>query len=398
MAKKKRNRKGQQTRAQPTTALQAFLCDVSNYESLCTSKYTRLSHNPEIMAAVNKIADLISSMTIHLMENTGNGDKRIKNELSRKIDINPNKYMTRKAFISALVRCLLLEGDGNAVVLPLYQNGYLEDLQIIPAGDFSLVPDVQGYGYTVNINGVPVSPSDVLHFAINPDLTYPWKGTGYRIALKDIAHNLKQAQETKKGFMESKWKPSMIIKVDALTEEFASAEGRQKLLDQYIKSADAGQPWLVPAEQFDIQEVRPLSLNDIAIADSVKLDKRTVASILDVPSFVVGEGTFNEGEWNNFVNTRIKGLCSTITQVLTKGLLLNPAWYFQFSIRSLYTYDIEKLSRVGYDGYTRGIISGNEVRDWLGLSPKEGLDELIVLENYIPRGMIGEQNKLQGGE
>lgn len=393
----RKTKKGQ-TRSQPNSGLQAFLCDFSNYENLCCDGYVRLSHNPEIMAGVNKIADLISDMTIHLMENRGNGDERIKNEFSRKIDINPNRYMTRKVFIAALVRCLLLDGDGNAVVLPKYSNDFLEDLELIPAGDFSFMPDVDGYGYSVNINGVILKPSEVLHFAINPDTTHPWKGTGYKTTLKDVAHNLKQAQATTKGFMESKWKPSMIIKVDALTEEFSSASGRKKLLDQYIESAEAGQPWLIPAEQFDVQEIRPLSLNDIAISDSVKLDKRTVASILDVPSFVVGEGEFKDDEWNNFVSTRIKSLCNTIAQVLTKGLLLNPNWYFQFSIRSLYTYDIEKLSRVGYDGYTRGIISGNEVRDWLGLSPKEGLDDLIVLENYIPRGMIGEQNKLQGDE
>ena len=50
-------------------------------------------------------------MTIHLMENTDAGDKRLKNELSRKIDITPNRFMTRKTFISALVREILLEGD-----------------------------------------------------------------------------------------------------------------------------------------------------------------------------------------------------------------------------------------------------------------------------------------------
>ena len=190
----------------------------------------------------------------------------------------------------------------------------------------------------------------------------------------------------------------MVVKVDGLTDEFSSKEGRRKLLSQYIESSEAGEPWMIPAEQFEVQEIRPLSLNDIALADSVKLDKKTIAAILDVPSFIVGEGDFDEGQWNNFINTRIRTICNVIEQENTKKLLISPDWYFRLNIRSLYSYDIEKLSKVGDDNYVRGIMSGNEVRDWIGLSPREGLDELVILENYIPLGMIGDQKKLNGGE
>lgn len=392
----KKNRRKKQARAEPQNTIKSFLCTADAYDTLCCTGYTKLSQNPEIMSAVNKIADLISSMTIHLMANTDAGDVRIKNELSRKLDINPNKYMTRKTFMAAIIRCLLLEGDGNAVVLPQCKGGLIDDLVIIPPGNYSFIPE--GYGYTIQINGMNFEPSDVLHYVINPEPQYPWKGTGYRVTLKDVAHNLKQAAETKKGFMESKWKPSMIVKVDALTDEFSNKEGRKKLLEQYIESSNAGEPWMIPAEQFEVQEIRPLSLNDIAIADSIKLDKKTVAAILDVPSFIVGEGSFNDAEWNNFISTRIKTICNAIEQEDTKKMIISPDWYFRFNIRSLYAYDIEKLSKVGDDNYTRGIMTGNEVRDWIGLSPREGLDELVILENYIPQGMIGEQSKLQGGE
>lgn len=373
-----------------------WMTDQSGFDTLECQGYTSLAHNPEVMTAVDTIARLIGAMTIHLMRNTDQGDERVRNGLSEVVDIRPNRYMTRSNFVRWIVRTMLLDGDGNAVVYPRTEAGYLRELIPIPAAYTSFIPSGE-WGYRVYIAGMEYDPDEVLHFAANPHDFYPWLGQGYRLTLADVANNLKQAATTEKGFMSSKWKPSLIVKVDALTKEFASVEGRQKLLDSYVKSGSAGEPWLIPAEQFDVQQVKPLTLSDLALADFVKLDKETVAAILGVPAFVLGVGEFKRDAWNSFISTSIMPLAQNIQQELTRKLLYGPEYYFRFNARSLYNYDLKELAAVADEQYIRGIMTGNEVRDWLNLSPKEGLEELVILENYIPLNKVGDQNKLNGG-
>lgn len=390
MSKRRKVQRSEQN-TQPKSMIGLWMSDS---EEICVNGFTPLDQNPEIVTACRTIAELISMLTIQIMENTASGDKRIMNELSNKLDINPNPIMTRKVFMEAVVMNLLLYGDGNSIVEPVTENGYLRKLIPVPASQVSFMPDPINYDYAVMINGQMKASDEILHFRLNTDKYYPWKGKGLNVLLKDVAGNLKQASATEKAFMSSKWKPSIIVKVDALTEEFASKSGRKKLLESYAESAEVGEPWLIPAEQFQIEQVKPLSLADLALADNVKLDKKTVASIVGIPPFLLGVESYNKEEWNNFVNTKIKAIVTGIQQEYTKKLILNPKWYVRFNIWSLLNWDITTISNVFCALADRGYVTGNEVRDKMGMEPREGLDELKILENYIPVDMSGSQKKL----
>ena len=72
--------------------------------------YSRLIDSPDVANAVGMVADIISDATIWLMENTDEGDKRLKNELSRMIDITPYSLGTRQTWVSWIVTTMFTSG------------------------------------------------------------------------------------------------------------------------------------------------------------------------------------------------------------------------------------------------------------------------------------------------
>ncbi len=356
--------------------------------------YTRLCDNPEVKMAVDWIADRVSSMTIRMMENGKSGDIRIKDELSRKIDIEPNRLMTRKTFISAIVRTMLLEGDGNQITIPITNGGYLDELRPAPPSRVNFTDTADG-GYYITVNGTPYQPDEVLHFVCHPDTERPYIGTGYRVALKDVTSNLRQAAATRKGFMSDKWKPSVIIRVADYPD--MTPEGRTKILEDFLGPTQAGEPWIVPTSLMDVQTIKPLSLTDLAINESVTLDKKTVAGIFGVPLYAVGAGPFNRDEHNNAIRNVVMHNAQIIEQEMTRKILISPKRYVSLNPRSLYAYELKDLAAVGDTLAAHGLMTGNEVRNWIGMSPLEELDELKILENFIPMDMVGDQKKLKGG-
>ena len=189
------------------------------------------------------------------------------------------------------------------------------------------------------------------------------------------------------------------MKVDGLTEEFKSPEGRAKLGQQFLDASEMGRPWFIPAEAFDVLQVKPLTMNDLAVKASLELDKRAIAAIFGIPPFLVGIGDFKLDEYQHFVTTRLMAVARIIEQTMTRGILWSPDLYLSFNPRSLYNYSLTDLVNVGTQMIDHMAMRRNELRDWLGLPPDEEMDELLALENYIPADRLGDQKKLEeGGE
>ena len=368
------------------------LCSPDEWKILCGDGYKPVTSCPEVQMCAGVYADLISCMTIHLMQNTDQGDVRIKNELAKKLDISPNKDMTRSTFMSLLVSTLILYG--NQVTIPRYNGELLEELQPVKPSMVSFRQD--GESYRVRANGREYSPDEVLHFLIRPGPEQPWQGQGFQVALADVVRSLRQTNATKEAIMKNPV-PSVIVKVNGLLEELNNKDGRKKLRDQYLDDSEAGKPWMIPADTIDVEQVKPLTLNDLAIKQGLELDKRAVAAMMGVPPFLVGVDEFKREEFNWFVSTRVMAVAKSIEQELTKKLLYSPDLYWRFNHRSLLNYDISELVNAGKEMVDRMALRRNEWRDWLGFAQDPDMDELLALENYIPADRLGDQGKLVGG-
>ena len=382
-----------QARADAHAGGAALVVTGAAFETLCAADYRPMGACPEVQACVNVYADMIASMSVHLMRNTDAGDVRVRNGLSRVIDITPNRFQTHQAFFSTVVRGLMLHG--NQVTLPVYRGGLLEALIPLPPSQVSFAPDADGY--RILWQGEALRPDEALHFVLNPDPDEPWRGLGYSVGLRDAVRALRQTNATKDALMRAPV-PPLIVRVDGLNEKLQSEEGREKLARQYVDQTGSGRPWFIPAEAFEVTSVKPLTLNDLAIRTSLELDKRTVAAIMGVPPYTVGIGEFHREEHNNFVATRLMVIAQIIQQEMTRKLLWADDLYWRFNNRSLLNYDIDKLVSAGAEMVDRMALRRNEWRDWIGLPPDGQMDELLALENYLPVSRLGDQKKLKGGD
>lgn len=351
--------------------------------------YHMLSEAPEVASAIWLIADLISSMPIHLMENQKNGDTRVRDALSRKIDVDPWSLGTRQTWMHWIVETELTEGE--AVVIPRTAGTMIVDL--IPAPNASLTRPASSTTYSARYNGHSFDAGDILHFRLRPDPMQPWRGIGPQVQLRQVVDSIIQTAETKTAYMSSEYKPPIVIAVNA-DSPLSDEKEREKFIAKYLKRTNKGEPLIIPADLMTFSQAKPLSLTDLAIKDGVELDKKTVASIFGIPAFLLGVGSFNKEEYNTFISRTILPICRGIEQELTKKLLCSENRYFRFNARALYSYSLQELSQIALNMRNAGLMTGNEGRNWVDLPPKDGLDELVMLENYVPANRLGDQKKL----
>lgn len=355
------------------------------------SNYTSFSELPEIKTCIRIISDTLSNATIKLFENRENGDIRIKDGLAKKIDIAPFSSTIKKHFIYYIVENLIIYGNAYAIIELTNKEQYVADLVPVPTNSVNRLNDG-----SYLIDNLKYSSDEILHFMINPKSTDIFKGTGYKVDIKKIADNIQSVNNIRNKYYKNEYFPNLVISVDGDDDIFT--QSKDKLDEMFFSATKGSKAIYVPSNLAQVNAIKPLSLNDLAVNDSVEIDKKTIANLFGVPTFLLGVGTFNQEEYNLFINVVISSFANAIEQELTKKILWSGQRYFKFDINKLYYTTYKERSEVGKLLYSAGLMTGNEVRNQLNLSPLNELNELLILENYIKVADVDKQKKLKGGE
>ncbi len=397
MAKKRKytSQRGRDAPAQKRSALLTgvSLTDCDGWREILGAGYRPIMDCPTIRRCIDVYAHMIASMTIRIMKNGDKGDERIKDGLSRVIDIKPMPHVSRVNWMTLLVRIMLTRY--NAFVLPIYKSGYLDQLKILPPGETSLI-QLDDADYRVQWRGNNYTPDAVLNFVFEPDENRPYIGRGWSVHLTDVVKAIYATNAAKLAVQSSPF-PTLVVKVDGYNEELKTPEGRDELAEKYIVNKKSGKPWMIQADLFDVQQVSPLSLTDLAIKDSVEIDLKTAAALTGIPAFELGVGAYNADEHRKFISTSVMYVAQIIQQTLTDGLLYAPDRYISLNPMSLMAYNMTDLVNNGKEMVDRNALTRNEWRDMIGFAPREDMEQKLILENYIPEEKAGDQKKLKGG-
>lgn len=340
----------------------------------------------EFERAIETIGSLLGSLTLQVWQTKAGGAKeRLRNAKSYWLDIEPMPGMTRLEWTKKVVRTMYEKG---VCFVSVESFGGNEQLKILE--DFFVQSDGTVKSYKTN---EVYKLEELLRFSVG---TRPAAE-----ALKQTNENLRMAAALKARFLKNSFMPSLVVKVDvdmsALTQE---NDQRLKNLQKVISRAvETGQPMIFEQGFVEIQELKGRTYEELGLNLALKDEQMKVAAFFGVPAFLVGAGNFNREEYNLFIKTTFMTIVRMFEQQLSR-VFASDEIYVKYNTERLLSIDLREQMIFVSDCLGQGIITPNEARQKLGLTPSDskGMDEFRILENYVPVAKLGDQAKLKQGE
>lgn len=335
---------------------------------------------PEVRTAINFIATKLSQVPFHHVQYKGDMRTIKKSSFEKVLNIRPNQYNNVATFWQVVITNLLL--NNNVWLYPFWNtnNGQLEELYMLPvvSSEFTTINNRLVVRLYLNQGEYLFYYEDLIHFQKFSDGT---KGkineltnyTDITESLQSQAVNESKNSGKVKALLQSKMplKPEDVKKrVDEFNEIFQSTENLSGF-------------GFMPGEY----EVVPIDLTGNGI-DSNLLSKvvNAIYNYFGVNDKIINNSA-SELEYEQFVDNTIKPLVHQIESELTYKLFSKGEIYNNNKIEGE-TVDLEISTLQAKTTFYKEmmwatVMTVNEVRQRLKLSPIEGGDEKLTNKNFF---------------
>ena len=329
--------------------------------------------NSDVFTAVRVIASDLATNPIEY------SDKRISVLLNKA----PNDHMTAWAFKFALAANMLLNGNSFARVTK-NPSGQDDTTGII---SYEYTPDS---GRSQRLNA-----SEVLHFKCFTQDGY--KGLSPLYSLRDEVGVQKSGHALLKGFFNSGVQGTGILKVN---KSQLDAKAKENIRSKF-EAANSGDNALKTIILDNDMDYKQLEVNTdvLNLVNSSDWTTKQIAKAFGLPLDRLGI----ESEHSNAVQSNLVYLQNTLIQYFTcftsemDAKLSTGDNRFSFNTDKLFSADPATMQELAVKGLQGGVLTTNEARARLNLSPITGGDEIMASLNYTPlSNLVTYQDKQKG--
>lgn len=349
----------------------------------------------------------ISKLPLQLFKTTKNGKSRDKNHnLWYLLEKRPNKWQTPSQFKSYIEVSRLLWG--NAYIEMVYdRNGEIISLEPLNPADVEHYKNSKGnYVYSFYKNGVQkvLLEDEIIHI---PYVSLDGKiGKAPLEVARENAGNLQAITKFEGGFYKNGAMTTGVLETPSMLNQDAKSKIKAEWSKLYGGASNAGSVAVLDAG-FNYKPIT-IPIKDIEFISSRKMNKSEIATIFDVPLYMLNDfdgSKFNNVEQQNlrFLNDVLQPTITLIEEEFNYKVFTeveSKKYYVKFNLNSMLRADSKTRAEYYKEMIGTGVMSVNKV---LELEDMDSIGEMgdkhFMSLNFTTLDTIEQHQRiLKGGD
>lgn len=338
-------------------------------------------------------ADVFTAIRVIASDIAGNPIQGSNDKTTKLLNDNPNSQMNGFNFKFALAVNLLLNGNAFAEITR-DNSGRPTQLNFIKNSEMVVKQDDQSgivtYNYKQsNTNSRQIAPVNMLHFKYFTQDGIV--GVSPLYALKDQIQVQKSGNSLLNSFFKNGINGTSVLKVN---QSDLSEASKENLRAQFEK-ANSGNNALKTVVLDSSMDLSNLEVNTdvLKFINSNDWSSRQIAEAFGIPIERLGvENSHSSNEQSNILY--LQNSLSNYFAVFTSEINSKLAGTYTFNTDKLFSADPETNQDLAIKGYQAGLLTVNEARGKIGLTPIENGDQLLINTDYIPLNDMAKNKNL----